>query len=196
MKKLHPFKFALLIFLSLFVSQSLNAKCNASGSIGTYGAEGVVGPTGENKKSEKGKWSAADKKSFYKDLNAIKELDNLGANKKRWIDCYFQKCENFFSSYAVANQNEADCQKLAFACNAEIFPSESVKGNWSDADKKQFIADMEAVEGLSTLGDKKMVWIECYLKKCEANYASYAATNQDQAGLEKIAMECQDEVVK
>jgi hypothetical protein len=70
----------------------------------------------------------------------------------------------------------------------------STKGKWSDADKQKFREDMNAVEELSNFGENKSKWIECYLSKCEANYTSYKASNQDEKGTEKLGFECVREV--
>lgn len=71
----------------------------------------------------------------------------------------------------------------------------SSKGNWSEESKKQFRDEMMAEESLSILGANREKWIECCLSKCEMNYDSYATANQDDAGLEKLALECNSEVL-
>ena len=72
----------------------------------------------------------------------------------------------------------------------------SIKGKWSESDKQKFRKDMEGIEELSSFGENKTKWIECYLSKCEANYSSYSETdNTDEKGLEKIAEECLEEVL-
>jgi hypothetical protein len=75
-----------------------------------------------------------------------------------------------------------------FSCNS------SEKGKWSDSDKERFRKDMNDVKGLDSFGDKKTKFIECYLTKCEANFSSYYQADQDEAGCEKIAMECATEL--
>ena len=72
----------------------------------------------------------------------------------------------------------------------------SVKGKWSEDDKKKFREDMNKIEELSSFGENKNKWIECYLSKCEANYSSFNKADQDEKGVEKIAEECSDEFLK
>lgn len=71
----------------------------------------------------------------------------------------------------------------------------SVKGKWSEIDKKQFRRDMESVSELSVYGKNKSKMIECFLSKCEANYASYYEADHDEKGTEKFAVECSDEAL-
>ena len=145
--------------------------------------------------STKGKWSEADKLRFNNDMDQVQELSSLGANKAKWIECYLSKCEANYSSYIEADQDAKGCEKLAFECNDEITSNGSVKGKWSEADKQKFHSDMNGVEELSSFGENKNVWIECYLSKCEANYSSYYQADQDGAGCEKIASECSESII-
>jgi len=71
----------------------------------------------------------------------------------------------------------------------------SVKGKWTDEDKQKFRKEMEGITELSNFGENKTEWIECYLSKCEANYSSFAEADSDEAGCERIAYECNDEVL-
>ena len=70
----------------------------------------------------------------------------------------------------------------------------SKKGAWSDADKQKFHAEMEKVD-LSSLGDNKTKWTDCYLKKAEANYSSFADADMDKDGCKKMALECSNEIL-
>jgi len=80
---------------------------------------------------------------------------------------------------------------LAFlvACNG------SKKGAWSDEDKKKANDEIKKVESsLDVLGDKKQVYIDCYLDKIEDGYENFDAANKDQKGCEKFAMDCVKEI--
>ncbi len=70
--------------------------------------------------SVKGKWSESDKQNFRKDMQAVKELSNLGENKTKWIECYLSKCEANYSSYSKANTDEKGCEKIAEECGEEF----------------------------------------------------------------------------
>jgi hypothetical protein len=140
--------------------------------------------------SVKGKWSEADKESFRKDILAVKEIENFGENKTKWIECYLSKCEATFSSYFEADHDEEGCKKIATECNNEVLSNGSVKGTWSEIDKEKFRQDMLAVEELSNFGENKMKWIECYLSKSEVKFSSYYEANQDEKGCAEIATEC------
>lgn len=142
--------------------------------------------------SEKGKWSDSDKQKFQKAIESV-DLTGLGDNKDKWIACYLEKVEDKYSSFLVANMDEEGCKVLALACSDEVLSNGSVKGNWSEADKQKFKADMEK-EDLSSFGENKDKWIDCYLSKCQANYDSYYKANTDETGeVEKLALECVSE---
>ena len=79
---------------------------------------------------------------------------------------------------------------ILISCNS------SVKGKWSESDKQNFRKDMEGIEELSSLGENKTKWIECYLSKCEATFSSYSKANTDKKGCEKVAKECLQEVIE
>jgi len=146
--------------------------------------------------SVKGKWSEDDKKKFRNEMKNVKELSNFGENKEKFIECYLSKCEANYSSFSDADQDEKGVGKLAEDCSNFILENGSVKGKWSEDDKKKFREDMNKIEELSSFGDNKNKWIECYLSKCEANYSSYNKADQDEKGVEKIAEECSDEFLK
>ena len=55
----------------------------------------------------------------------------------------------------------------------------SVKGKWSEEDKQRFRKEMEGVSELANYGEDKEEWIECYLSKSEANFASFAEADKD-----------------
>ncbi len=144
--------------------------------------------------STKGKWSKSDKLKFHTEMNKTDALSELGQNKDKWIECYLSKCEAQFSSFREADSDIKACERLALQCNDEVMSNGSVLGNWSAIDKKAFRDEMAGIESLSNLGENKNKWIECYLGKCEANYASFYAANMDEVGVEKIAFECNDEI--
>ena len=146
--------------------------------------------------SVKGKWSESDKQKFYKEMEGVKELSNFGENKKKWIECYLSKCEANYSSYYKADTDEKGAAKIALECNDEVLSNGSVKGKWSESDKQNFYKEMEGVEELSNLGKNKKKWIECYLSKCEAKYSSFYKADSDEKGAAKIALECNDDIIK
>jgi len=71
----------------------------------------------------------------------------------------------------------------------------SEKGNWSETDKQKFREAMYDLEELSNFGENKSKVIECYLRKCEANYSSYYEADLDVNGCTKLALECGKEVL-
>lgn len=144
--------------------------------------------------SVKGKWSEADKQAFRKDVGEVKELSTFGENKTKWIDCYLSKCEANYASYAETDKDEKGVEKIALTCNDEVLSNGSIQGKWSETDKSTFRKDMEGVEELASLGENKTPWIECYLSKCEAKYASYYHANMDEKGCGEIATACTEEI--
>ena len=70
----------------------------------------------------------------------------------------------------------------------------SSKGKWSQADHDKFTKEMEGVD-LSNLGDNKTKWIDCYYKKAEANYSSFAEADADIDGCKKLALECSNDIL-
>lgn len=71
--------------------------------------------------SVKGNWSQNDRSAFKADMDTISELDILGENKSKWIDCYLEKCEDYFPSYYHTDQDENGCERLAAECGSELF---------------------------------------------------------------------------
>ena len=142
--------------------------------------------------SVKGKWSDSDKQRFDKVIaqNASK-LAALGADKDKWVACYLRKCEAEFSSFASADKDKAGCERLAKECATEVFANGSVKGKWSDSDKTRFKGEMDKLKELDGLGEMKNKWVDCYLEKCEARYASFYEADHDRSGANKaLATEC------
>ena len=145
--------------------------------------------------SRKGKWSTSDRTKFYKEMKKVsRSIDNLDEeNKTKFIDLYFKKCQNNFSSFAEADEDEDGCEKLAIESSEEILANGSIKGNWSADDKKKFRTTMNGVKELDNFGNNKKAWIECYLRKCEQTFESfYEADNE--LDDEKIASECSVEL--
>lgn len=142
--------------------------------------------------STKGNWSDADKKKFREEMSKVEELSNFGENKSKWIECYLSKCEASYSSFAAADSDETGVKKIAKECTIEVMANGSVKGNWSEADKENFRQKMLSVDALSVFGESKLEWIECFLSKCEENYSCMAEADQDEKGVEKLALECND----
>ena len=70
--------------------------------------------------SKKGQWSQEDKNRFYKEIGAVKELDNFGEYKQQWLDCYFEKCQANYSSFTEADNDEAGCTTIATNCTVEL----------------------------------------------------------------------------
>lgn len=145
--------------------------------------------------SSKGNWSDDDKKKFRKEMSEVKELANFGNKKSAWIECYLRKCEANYSSFAAADRDEKGVEIIAMECSNEILANGSVKGNWSNSDKQNFREKMNAVEELSFLGESKTEWIECFLSRCEANYSSMHKADQDEEGVKKLALECNEYII-
>lgn len=71
----------------------------------------------------------------------------------------------------------------------------SSKGSWSDDDLKRAKEDLQNVSSsLDILGNKKQVFIDCYLHKIEEDYASYDELKNDEGGGDNQAAECMQEV--
>ena len=145
--------------------------------------------------SQKRNWTETEKQQFRDEVSTVKDLSNFGENKSKWIECFLSKCEAKYSSIYEANQDEKGCEKIALECNNEVLADGSQKGNWTETDKQQFRYVMSTVKDLSNFGENKSKWIECFLSKCEAKYSSIYEANQDEKGCEKIALECNNEVL-
>lgn len=146
-----------------------------------------------NTQSKKGQWSKADKVRFYKEMENAKELDNLGADKTKWIDCYFEKVQSEFSSFDDADKNLEGCQKLAEVCAGEVLDQGSSIGKWSDRDRKMYYEEMNKTD-LNELGERKKDYIDCYLNKLENNFKSMRIANMDSVLCETLAKECASEL--
>ena len=148
---------------------------------------------GCNSRSKRGQWSESDKKRFYKEMGRV-DLSGLGEYKTKWLECYLKKAEANYSSFHDANSDEEGVKNLALECSNEIIDGGSVVGQWSESDCQKFYKEMESVD-LSGLGENKTKWIECYLKKAEANYSSFREANADEEGIKNLALECSREVI-
>jgi hypothetical protein len=120
--------------------------------------------------SYKGHWSKTDKEKFRKEMNSVEELNKVQSDKSQIIECYLEKCQANYNSYATADKDEMGCKRLAKDCFREVLSAGSIRGNWSDKDKRRFRNDMNNVEELSNFGEEKIKFIECYLEKCENYY--------------------------
>lgn len=71
--------------------------------------------------SKKGHWSESD---WDKANAAVKEVEDelevLGENKQPYIDCYLEKMENNYKSFADADADMAGAKKLAEECAKEV----------------------------------------------------------------------------
>jgi hypothetical protein len=74
--------------------------------------------------------------------------------------------------------------------------SGSKKGAWSEDDKKKANDEMKKIgTSLDMLGEKKQVFIDCYLEKIEDNYDNFDAANKDEKGCAKHASTCMQEII-
>ena len=146
--------------------------------------------------SVKGKWTEDDKQKFLKEMEGIEELSALGEQKAKWIDCYLSKCESTYSSFEEADSDEKGLEKIQDACLSEVFANGSVKGKWSESDKKRFFEDIDGSEEVSSLGEDKEIWVDCYLNKVQTTFASYYEANMNEEQCEKLVLECNVEAFK
>lgn len=142
--------------------------------------------------STKGNWSAEDKEKFNKVVAEFDGLSSLGDKKDAFIECYFNKCQANYASFAESDADGSGVEKLALECSSEVFANGSLKGKWSDSDKEKFRNDMNRSTNLAEMGDRKDSFIECFLSKCEANYSSYYEADNDE-GIDNLIMECDKE---
>ncbi len=83
---------------------------------------------------------------------------------------------------------------IIFSSLIFISCNRSIKGKWSESEKKDFRADLEGLEEFSNYGENKTKLIDCIMSKFEANYSSYSDANNDEKGISKIISECQFEI--
>jgi len=138
--------------------------------------------------SEKGKWSDADKEKFEKEMEKV-DLSSLGKNKEKFLECYLEKVQAKYASFTEADADVEGCKALAKECSDEVLTNGSVKGKWSAVDKETFMAEMDKID-LSSLGDNKDAFLDCYLNKLEQNYSSFVDANSDETGCSQIAQDC------
>jgi hypothetical protein len=72
---------------------------------------------------------------------------------------------------------------------------EVLKGNGQNLISKTFTKKWKGSKNYQIWAKTKK-WIECYLSKCEANYSSYYKADTDEKGAAKIALECNDDIIK
>ncbi len=162
-------------------------------------------------------WTAAERNSFFNEMKDVPELDAFGERKQDWINCYLEKLEQNYASFAAANQDEIGVPRLAEECTRYVYsqnPNSGARGNrndgsititpkqeyynqynstdkrWSDAERSRFIKELLDVPELDNFGDQKMDWIYCFLAKCEINYPSYEIMDRDEEGVTKLGAEC------
>lgn len=74
--------------------------------------------------------------------------------------------------------------------------NKSEKGSWSDEDKTHAKEDLQKVgAALDVLGDRKGVFIDCYLEKIEDNYPSYDDAKKDKEGCDEQVANCMQQVI-
>lgn len=146
--------------------------------------------------SVKGKWTEDDKQKFRNEVEGIEELSVLAENKTKWIECYLNKCEATYSSFEEADSDEKGLEKIQDACLSEVFANGSVKGKWSESDKKKFFEDIDASEEIAALGEDKGKWVNCYLNKVETSFSSYYEANMNEEKCEQLVLECNVEAFK
>lgn len=123
-------------------------------------------------------------------MEGVSALNNWGDQKRAFIECYLNKCEANYSSFFVADRDEKGCERLATACANELSADEPIEKGWTYDEKIQFRKDMEEVPELNNFGSNKVAFIECYLNKCEAKFASYDEANLDEEGCTRLAEQC------
>ena len=71
--------------------------------------------------STQGNWSNEDIERFNADMEGIDDqLSAMGAKKDAFIDCYFDKLQNRFASYAKANSDVEAASTFAMECTEEV----------------------------------------------------------------------------
>jgi hypothetical protein len=140
------------------------------------------------------KWLESEKKTMRSELDKTIGSALIDSKKQKWIDCLLEKCEEKYSSYAQASNDETGLEFLMNQCNSEVFSNNSILGQWSNEDRVKFRKDMEAVQDVSYLGRKKDLYIDCFLRKCEQRYNSYYEANNDERGNKALLQECVNEI--
>ena len=147
--------------------------------------------------SEKGNWNDSDKKAALKAIKSVDaDLEVFGDNKQQFIDCYLEKIEANYSSFAAADMDSEGCEVLATKCATVTLESaeknsKSVKGNWSKEDIKRMKDVMAEIDSdLNTFGKYKQPFIHCYMSRIENMYSSFYAADQDEKGCERLATDC------
>lgn len=158
----------------------------------------VVLSCSEGKGSVNGNWTNAEKALLRKNIENSHILDKYSYDiKEKWIECYLKKCEDNFSSYTEANSssNEPKARQLLVECSNEVFSNGSKKGNWSKIDKDRFRFELNKIATLNDFGDKKHMFIECYLSKCEYEFSSYFEGSNAIEKSNFLAQECAKEIL-
>lgn len=140
------------------------------------------------------KWPDSEKNLMRSELDKTIGSTLIDSKKQKWIDCFIEKCEEKYASYAEASNDETGLEFLANQCNSEVFSNNSLRGQWSNEDRVKFRQDMEAVQDVSYLGEKKDLYIDCFLRKCEQRYNSYYEANNDELGNKALLKECVNEI--
>lgn len=71
--------------------------------------------------SQKGAWTEQDKQLLKdKFAEAAYKIDTLGEKKQEFIDCYFEKLEQNYKSFAQANSDFEGCVHYCKECYQQI----------------------------------------------------------------------------
>jgi hypothetical protein len=74
-----------------------------------------------SKLSENGAWSDQDIDMFYAEMALVaEEIENTGLDKDLFFNCFLEKLQSTYTSFAKANQDEAGCEKLSIQCALEM----------------------------------------------------------------------------
>lgn len=147
---------------------------------------------------DKGKWSKKDRKKFAKAMEEQNEvLDAMGDMKDPFVDCYFEKLQANYEGFAEADNDHLGAKRFASQCIQELNiggeerPSKSMEGLWSRKDVVSFYKEMDGIwDSLEALGEKRVEFIECYLKVLESSYQNFDEANSDAEGAGEAAEKC------
>lgn len=194
----------ILIACIAFLGTSLVSNCLAQ----TPNEPSKIQSRSENNaQSKKGHWSDEDKERLAIEIeDARPEVEEvLGDQTDAYIACYLKTLEDNYENFEAANSDAEGCTYYAEQCatyfiesflEEELNSNESVRGHWSDADKKRAQVEIEKVKSEieESLGEQTDDYIACYLLKVENYYENFDAANVDEPGCTKLARQCIDEL--